>query len=180
MTGAAVAVRGTVLLAGLALVLLPPPHSYVLTGLSVVGVLAAVAAPEVVGSGPASIAFVIDWLTATGWHDQPGLARTIAAGVALYVLHVSTSLAACLPVGVRVGAGVVRAWVSHCALPVAAAALIVAIDLALPRRSGTALAELAGLVGVVAVAAAVAAAVRHRRPVLDKMAGRATESTGRT
>ncbi len=67
-------------------------------------------APRTVGSLPATVGFVLAWLTASDSAVSLPVARTCIAAVALYVLHVSTALAAAVPLGARVERAAVLAW----------------------------------------------------------------------
>ncbi len=102
MTLAPIVVRLVVLLAGVALFVAPGSAAALPAVVTAVGTLLAVVAPRLVGSSIASAGFVLAWLSATGWHETPSLGRTIGAAAALYVLHVSAALAACVPMGTRV------------------------------------------------------------------------------
>lgn len=156
--------RCLVLLAGLTLVLLLPGLPPAPVALTALGVALALAAPRLVGSTVASAGFVVGWLAGSGWDDgSVPLWRTLAAAAALYLLHAATSLSACVPLGASVDAGVFRGWAARSLLPVGCAAVIVALDEAVPRAHGTVLTELAGLIGVVVLAAVVAVVAAARR-----------------
>jgi hypothetical protein len=147
----ALLIRLVALLAGVGLVLLPvhpSPPGAIITG---IGVLAAVLAPAQAGAMVATAAFVITWIAGTGLHTTPDLARTVLAAVALYVLHQSTALAAFVPLGSAVDGAVVRRWALRSRIPLAVAALVIAVDEIVPRSDGSALVELVGLVGVLVV-----------------------------
>ena len=79
---------------------------------------------------------MIGWLAAGGWAHSLPVARTVPAAAALYVAHVSTALAAAVPLGARVERAAVSRWLRGCLWPVLGAAVVVAVDLALPRGSG--------------------------------------------
>ncbi len=169
------AIRGVVALAGVALTLLPGQLHPVPVAVTVAGVLAAVAAPRSMGSALASGGFVAGWLAAGGWDAAPSVGRTVAAAAALYVLHVSTALAGVVPIGARVQPEAVRRWLLPCVPALAVAVAVIAVDEAVPSRTGSPWVEFAGLVGLLVLAAATIYAVRRRAAPTAKMAGRAAE-----
>jgi hypothetical protein len=169
------AIRAVVLLAGIALVLLPGALHPVPFAVTAVGVAAAVVAPRLAGSLFATIGFVFAWLAAAGWSGSMPVDRTIAAAAALYVLQVSAALAACVPIDARVDSAVLIRWGRQCVLPVLAASAFIALDEALPQRTGTAWYELAGLSGVLLVGVAGLYAVRRRDASIARMDGRAPD-----
>jgi hypothetical protein len=160
--GVPLAVRAVVLVCGIALLLLPGALHPVPVLITAVGIVAAVAAPRTVGVSVLSVGFVIGWLGAAGWAHGLPAARTVPAAAVLYVAHVSTALAAATPIRARVDRAVVLRWVRSCAWPLLAAALLVAVDEALPERTGGAWIEIAGLVALLLFAAAAVVAVRRR------------------
>jgi hypothetical protein len=170
------AIRGVVLLAGVALLVLPGtlhPVPFVLTAIGVAG---AVAAPRLVGSLVATAGFVFAWLAAAGWSGSMPIDRTVGAAAALYVLQVTAALAACLPLDAQVAPAVLVRWARQCVLPVFGAALFITLDEALPQRTGTPWYELAGLVGVLVLGAAGLYAVRRRGAPIARMDGRAPDA----
>jgi hypothetical protein len=158
---APLAIRAVVLLAGVALLVLPGalhPAPFLITA---VGVTAAVVAPRVVGASVATVGFVIAWLAASGWSVSLPVGRTVLAAAVLYALQVTAALAACVPLDAAVVPAVLRRWLLRCCWPLLLAAPVVAFDEALPSQVGTPVAELAGLVGVLLLAAAGVYAVRR-------------------
>ena len=170
-----VAIRAVVLLAGVALLVLPGelhPAPFLITA---AGVLAAVVVPRSVGASLATAGFVIAWVAASGWAVSLPVGRTVAAAAVLYVLQVSAAFAACVPLYADVERAVARRWLLRCAWPVLVAAPVIAFDEALPSQVGTPLAELAGLLGVLLLAAVGFHAVSRRDGPLARIAGRATQ-----
>jgi hypothetical protein len=103
-----------------------------------------------------------------GWGEAPSVARTVVAAAALYVLHSGLALTACLPWQADVPRAVISRWVGRSAVPVALAAVVVAVNAALPRQQGAATFELLGLVGVVLLAVGLGLAVLRRdRPQIE-------------
>jgi hypothetical protein len=157
-----VAIRVVATIAGLALVLAPghlSPFPVVLTAL---GVAAAVTLPRTVGSLPATAAFVIAWLAASDWTVSLPIVNTVVGAAALYVLQVSTALAAAVPIAARVERSFVLGWLRRCAGPVVAATVLIAVDEAIPQQRGTPWIEFGALLVVLALAAVAGYAV-HRR-----------------
>ena len=157
-----VAIRIVTAIAGLALVLAPGHLSPVPVVLTVLGVAAAVSLPRTVGSLPATVAFVIAWLAATDWTVSMPIVNTVVGAAALYVLQVSTALAAAVPIAARVERSLVLIWLRRCAGPVSAAAVLIVVDEAIPQQSGTPWIEFGALLAVLALAAVAGYAV-HRR-----------------
>jgi hypothetical protein len=173
---APLAIRAVIVLAGLALVLLPGELHPAPALVTAAGALAAAAAPRSVGSLLATGGFVAGWLAAGGWDAAPSVAHSVAAAAALYVLHLATALAAAVPLDVRLEPSIVRNWLlPHTALVLAIAAAVIAVDTAVPSRSGSPWVEFAGLAGLLALGAATIYAVRRRAAPTAKMAGRASE-----
>lgn len=144
----AVLIRMVVMLAGVALIVLPE-HVYLLpAAVTGFGVLVAATVPAEIGSTFATGAFIVCWIFAAGLDATPGLFRTLLAAVALYLLHQATALAAFVPLGSRVDPAVVRRWGRQCVLPLAIAAAVIVVDEVVPRTRGSAAVVLAGLVGV--------------------------------
>jgi hypothetical protein len=173
LAGWPLAIRGIVVLAGVALLVLPGgvhPIPFIVT---VVGVAAAVIAPRTVGASVASAGFVIAWLAAAGWAGTLPVGRTVGAAAALYALQVSATMAGCLPLRARVERAVITRWALRCARPLPIAAALVAVDEALPRQTGTPWIEFAGLLSVVALGAGAVYAVRRRGAPPISMEGRA-------
>jgi hypothetical protein len=169
------AIRGTVLLAGAALVVVPGALHPIPFAVTLAGVAAAVVAPRLVGSSLVTAGFVIAWFAAAGWSGTLPVGRTVAAAAALYVLQVSAALAACVPLDAVVEPAVLLRWTRQCLLPVFVAAAVIALDEALPQRTGTAWVELAGLAAVLLLAGAAVHAVRRRDSSIARMDGRAAE-----
>ncbi len=94
---------------------------------------------------------------------MPSVARTVVAAAALYVLHSGLALTACLPWQADVSRAVISRWLRRSAGPARGrAAVVIAVDEALPRQQGAASLELVGLVGVVLLAVGVGLAVLRR------------------
>lgn len=160
--GVPLAIRAVVLGCGVALLLLPGTLHPVPVVLTVAGLAAALVAPRILGVGLLSIGFVAGWLAAAGWAHSLPMDRAVPAAAALYVAHLSTALAAATPMRARVELAVLVRWLRGCAWPVLAAAVVVAVDAALPERTGGAWIEIAGLVVLLLFAAGAVVAVRRR------------------
>lgn len=159
---APVAIRAVIALGGIGLLVLPGAVHPLPFALTLAGGVAAVVAPRLVGSSVVSVGFVLAWLAADGWSVSQPVTRTVIAAAVLYVVQVSTALAACAPVDARVDPVVLTGWLRRCGLPVLVAGVVIVVDEALPVRSGSSWFELAGLVGVVLVGATAVYAVRRR------------------
>jgi hypothetical protein len=169
------AVRGLVLLSGIALVLVPGAVHPAPVLITAAGVLAAVLAPRQVGSSLATAGFVIGWIAATGWATSQPVARTVIAAAMLYLLHLTTALAAGLPWDAQAEPAVLVHWARRSALPLVVAAALIVLDEALPQARGSAWIGFGGLVGVALLAAVGFAAVRRRSPRLGRIDGRARQ-----
>jgi hypothetical protein len=156
------AIRVVATLAGVGLVLAPGHVSPFPVVLIVLGVAAAVVMPRTVGSLPATAAFVVAWLAASNWTVSLPIINTVVGAAALYMLQVSTALAAAVPIAARVEPGLVLGWLRRCARPVLAAAVLIAVDEVIPQQSGTPWIEFGALLGVLALAAVAGYAVRRR------------------
>jgi hypothetical protein len=170
------AIRAVMVVAGVALLVLPGDLHPAPFAITAAGVIAAVVAPRTVGASLATAGFVIAWVASSGWAVSLPVGRTVVAAAVLYVLQVSAAFAACVPLYARVEHAVVRRWLLRCAWPVLIAAPVIAFDEALPSQVGTPVAELAGLIGVLLLAAAGLYAVRRRRGPLARIAGRVPHS----
>lgn len=160
--GVPLAIRAIVAVAGVALLLLPGALHPVPFAITLIGLVAAVGWPRTVGVGVLSAGFVIGWLAAGGWSHGLPVVRTVAAAAALYAAHLSTALAAAAPLGARVERAAVLRMLRGCPWPVLGGGLVIAVDLALPSRTGTAALEVAGLAGVLLLGGAAVWAVRRR------------------
>ncbi len=160
--GVPLTIRIVTAVAGIALLVLPGALHLAPVLITLAGVVGAVVWPRTVGVVVLSAGFVIGWLAAGGWAHSLPVARTVPAAAALYVAHVSTALAAAVPLGARVERAAVSRWLRGCLWPVLGAAVVVAVDLALPRGSGAAGLEVAGLAGVLLLGGAAVWAVRRR------------------
>jgi hypothetical protein len=160
MSRVPIALRVVLLLAGLGLVLLPQHLHLVPVLLTVVGLNVAVAFPSRGGSLVLFGAFLLSWTSATGWHSTPSVWRTVLAVLAVYVVHVTSALAAFVPVEARVDRGVLVRYLRGTVPAVLAAAVLVAADLLIPRAHGSAVIELVGAVALAAVVVGVVAAIR--------------------
>lgn len=159
MTGA-IGLRLVILAAGAGLVLVPSHLLIVPAALTALGVLAAAAQPGRVGESVALGGVLLGWLGATGWHTVPSVWRTVAAAALIWVVHVATTLAAFVPLDARIERGVLVTYLRGTLRPLAAAAVLVAVDMVLPRTSGPALLELLGVVAVTVLAVLVVVRVR--------------------
>lgn len=157
---ASLAVRAGVLGTGAGLVLAPSPLSSAGTTLTIIGVVLAIVWPREIGSTVASAGFVLAWIEATGWHRVPSTQHTIGAAAVLYLMHLSCGLAAWVPIGAEVEWAAIQRFLAGSTAPILAAAAFVALDLAVPSSSGSALVELAGLVGILGVVAAIVLPLR--------------------
>jgi hypothetical protein len=157
------AVRGGVLVTGAALVLVPTPLYAAGAMLTIAGVVLATVWPREIGSTLASAGFVLAWIEATGWHRVPSAQHTIAAAAALYLVQLSCGLAAWVPIGAQVEWAAISRYLARSAAPIVAAAAFIAVDLAVPTTSGSALVELIGLLGILGVVAAVMYQLRPAR-----------------
>ena len=160
MTRSPLLIRLAVLIAGVALVLLPEHLHLVPVALTIAGLALVMARPSRAGALVLLGAFLLSWTTATGWHSTPSVWRTVLAAVAVYVVHVASGLAAFVPLDARVDRGVLARYLRGTVPAVLAAAVLVATDLLLPRASGSAVIELAGGVALAVVVVGVAAAIK--------------------
>ncbi|MEO6503112.1 MAG: hypothetical protein ABIQ09_14545 [Jatrophihabitantaceae bacterium] len=145
---AGLAVRLVILVAGVAVLVIPAEHHPAWTLLTVAGVLVAAGSPDRVGAGLALGSAIGGWLAAYGWHGTPPLAATAAFALALYLLHTSTALAAAVPLGVRLRGPVLRRWLRRCSVELAVAAALAAASYGLGRPGGASGLQLLGLLGV--------------------------------
>lgn len=145
---AGLAVRLVIVLAGLAVLVIPDERHLAWTLLTAAGVLVAVSSPDRAGPGLALGAAIGSWLAAYGWDVTPPLAATVAFALALYLLHTGTALAAAVPLGVRLRGPVLRRWLRRCSVELAVAAALAAISYGLGRPGGTSGLQLLGLLGV--------------------------------
>ncbi len=160
---APLAIRAVVLIAGIALVVLPGSLHPVPVLITLVGLAGALFDPRTIGVSVLSIGFVIAWLAADGWTHALPVARTVPAAAALYVAHVSTAFAAAAPVRAKIDPAALRHWLRGCIWPVLAGAAIIAVDEVLPERTGSVWVEVAGLAGLMVFAGVAVRAVRRRR-----------------
>jgi hypothetical protein len=167
--GAPVAIRTVSGVAGAVLVVVPGHVAWFPALVTAAGTAAAIVAPRTLGSLFATAGFVLGWLTASDWAVSLPIGRTVVAAAALYVLQVSTALAAAAPLGARVEQAAVVAWLRRCAWPAVAAAALIALDEALPQQSGTPWIEFGGLLAVLALAVAAGYAVRRRSAPLARL-----------
>jgi len=141
-------VRLVILLAGLALLLIPATPGLAWSLLLAAGVLVAVGSPDQGGAGLALGAAVGSWFAAYGWHGTPPLAGTAAFAVALYLLHTATALAAAVPLTAQLRVSVLSRWVRRCLVELAVAAALAAASYGLGRPGGSSVLQLLGLAGV--------------------------------
>lgn len=145
---AGLGVRLVVVLAGLAVLVVPAEHDPVWTTLTVVGVLVAVGSPRQGGAGLALGGGIGSWFAAYGWDASPPPAHIVAFALALYLLHTSTALAAAVPLGVRLRAEVPRRWLWRCLVELTVAGVLGAASYGLVRTSTSSALVLLGLAGV--------------------------------
>ncbi|MEO6701678.1 MAG: hypothetical protein ABI140_03675 [Jatrophihabitantaceae bacterium] len=150
----AVAVRLVVLLAGVAVLLVPAQPKPIVFPLLVIGLAIAVTSPARGGAAVAVIAGIAGWFACYGTHGAPPVWRVLAFGCALYLLHSSAALAGAVPISARLDRPTAlrwaRRWLLHVAIAGALAAISYASTSGLPG-SASQLAELAGLTGAVLV-----------------------------
>ena len=145
---AGLGVRLVILLAGLALLWIPPAPGLAWTALAAVGLLVAIGSPDQGGAGLALAAAIASWFAAYGWHGAPSLAATAGFALALYVLHTATALAAAVPVGTPVRGPVLSRWVRRCLVELEVAAVLAAASYGLGRPGSSSVLQLLGLLGV--------------------------------
>jgi hypothetical protein len=87
------AIRAVLLLAGVALLVLPGRLHPAPFAITAAGVAAAVVVPRVAGASVATAGFVIAWVAASGWAVSLPVGRTVLAAAVLYVLQVSAAFA---------------------------------------------------------------------------------------
>jgi hypothetical protein len=150
----ALAVRLVVLLAGLAVLLIPGEHRLIPIGAVLLGIAIAVISPERGGPALAVAAGIGGWFARYGVHGSPPVLRVLGFGLALYLLVSATALAAAVPLTSRLDGQAARRWalrwLGYVGVAGVFAALSYGIDASL-EGYGSYPIELAGLVGAVAV-----------------------------
>jgi hypothetical protein len=145
---AGLGVRVVIVLAGLALLWIPPGAGLAWTGLLAAGVLVAAGSPDQGGAGLALAAAIGSWFAAYGWQGTPPLAVTAAFAVALYLLHTATALAAAVPLTAQLRVSVLHRWLRRCGVELAVAAALAAASYGLGRPGSSSMLQLLGLAGV--------------------------------
>jgi hypothetical protein len=146
---AGLGVRSVIVLAGLALLAIPPGPGLAWRVLVAVGVLVAAGSPDQGGAGLALGASIGSWFAAYGWHGTPPLAATAGFALALYLLHTATALAAAVPLTSQLRAPVLSRWLRRCLVELAVAAALAAASYGLGRPGSSSVLQLLGLAGVV-------------------------------
>lgn len=145
--------RATVPIAAVVLMATPERPNAIASVIAGIGVLGALAWPDRIGAGTVTAGFVLAWMSASGWHGEPSLVRTVIAAAALYVLHTATALAAVTPLTARVAPAVLLAVGRRSLLVAAVATAVIAADYALAERRGSPLLEVIGLLAALGLAA---------------------------
>lgn len=150
----ALAVRLVVLLAGLAVLLIPGEHRTIPIGAVLLGIAIAVISPDRGGPALAVAAGIGGWFAAYGVHGSPPVLRVLGFALALYLLLSSTALAAAVPLTARLdgqaaGRWAAR-WLGYAGVAGVIAAISYGVDASL-QGYGSYQVELAGLLGAVAV-----------------------------
>jgi hypothetical protein len=155
----ALAVRLVIGLSGLAVMWIPAHHKPVLLLATAVGVGIAASSPARGGAAFAVIAGIGGWFASYGEHGAPPIARVLAFGCALYLLHSSAALAGAVSIRSKLDRVTALRWTRrgllHLAIAGALAALSYAALAGLHDYASFAV-ELVGLIGAVGVLAAVA------------------------
>lgn len=122
------AVRLAVLPFGVAATVLLPNSGGVVLGLIVLATGAAVIAPARVGALPLLVVEVLAWTFEYGVNASPPTARTVLFAVSIYLIHVTTSLAASVEWSASLDYGILRGWAIRC-IPGVSSAIIVGLVL---------------------------------------------------
>lgn len=153
-TRSALAVRLVVLLAGLAVLLIPGEHRVIPFSAVLLGIAVAVISPDRGGPALAVAAGIGGWFARYGVHGSPPVIRVLCFSFALYLLLSATALAAAVPLTARLDGQAARRWalrwLGYAGAAGVFAALSYGIDASL-EGYGSYPIELAGLVGAVAV-----------------------------
>jgi hypothetical protein len=153
-TLSALAVRLVVVLAGVAVLLIPAHHRAVLMLALLLGIAIAAFSPDRGGPTLAMAAGVAGWFAGTGVHGSPSVPRVLGFAVAMYLLLSSTALAAAVPVTARLLAPAARRWALRWLLHLGVAGAFAAASYGVEAELsgyGSYQVELAGLLGAVAV-----------------------------
>ncbi|HET6210339.1 MAG TPA: hypothetical protein VFD94_08150 [Jatrophihabitans sp.] len=150
----ALAVRLVVLLAGLAVLLIPGEHRTIPIAAVVVGIAIAVLSPDRGGPAFAVAAGIGGWFAGFGVHGSPPALRVLGFAFALYLLLSSTALAAAVPLTARLERRAALRWALRWLGYAGVAGLFAAISYGIDASIegyGSYPVELAGLAGAVAV-----------------------------
>jgi hypothetical protein len=151
---AALLVRLTQLVAGIALFWLPEHHHLVPDVLLGLGVPVAAVSPARNGPALALIGAVLAWVFSDGLDTAPPTARVLLFALAVFVLHNATALAATAPLTGHLRPEVVRRWLRRSGLSlVVSAVLILLVYLVRAITAGTAtpVLQLVGVIGVLVI-----------------------------
>jgi hypothetical protein len=147
------AVRVAIVLAGIAVIVLPGHPRPFIVIVTACGVAVAVTSPARAGAAVAIGGAIAGWLAAQGWHGSPSVLRTVSFALALYVLNSSTALAAAVPLSSRLHPRVALRWARRCLLVLAISAVFVTFNYSLDELAGSGVLIVAGLLGTIAVTA---------------------------
>jgi hypothetical protein len=153
-TRSALTVRLVVLLAGLAVLLIPGEHRVIPFGAVLLGIVVAVTSPDRGGPALAVAAGIGGWFARYGVHGSPPVLRVLCFAFALYLLLSATALAAAVPLTARLDGQAARRWTLRWLGCAAVAGVFAAISYGVDASLegyGSYPVELAGLVGAVAV-----------------------------
>lgn len=151
---AAVLVRVVQVLAGMAVLLLPPHVRPLTVLMMLLGLLAAVISPARSGPAIALAAGVAGWVFSYGAHGSPPVLRTVAFALALFVLCDATALAGTVPVTATLRPEVLAGWLRRDAFALLVAGILAALVYLLAGLVGYVSSyplQIVGLLGVVAV-----------------------------
>lgn len=154
ISATAVAVRLAVVPLAAAGTLLLPALSAQVAALAAIGTLAAVCAPATVGALPLLVLEILCWLT--GWSSgQASAGRIMAFAVLLYLLHVSTALAANVPWAAQIDTQVLSRWALRCVPGLLAALGCTAMIASVQAGTETVVLDIAALGSVAMIALAL-------------------------
>jgi hypothetical protein len=153
-TLSALAVRLVVVLAGLAVLVIPAHHRAVLELALLIGIAIAAASPERGGPALALAAGIAGWFAGSGVHGSPSVVRVLAFALAMYLLLSSTALAGAVPLTSQLESRAALRWSVRWLLNVAVAGVFTAASYGIGaglEGYGSSQVELLGLLGAVAV-----------------------------
>lgn len=165
VTGTGLALRATILVAGLAAVLTANHSAPYGPALAVALSVMAMARPHGAWVWAVQLAAVLGWVLGTLKTDAPSLVLAFGIGAALHVHHATAALAAVTRADAAVDPAVLRGWAGRQAVVLAGAGVAAVVTAILAGRpmpvSPEALAVLAGL-GALAVPVAIVASLSRR------------------